>query len=217
MKRIKTIALVILCVLTVGTLSGCTSDEDVRTYLQALLDASYKNDSTVFVDMGLGSEKEAQALYDKGVDTGTDAFCSQLSIPEELQGDFRRIYMDMLGKVHYTVGEAEKQSDGSYIVTVSYEKMIVFQPTLEAHAAKTAQMYQEWVDDPGLTPTDEDEMMRQIIIALKESMEEALAEPEYAGEQTTTVRIELEDGVYTPNTEDVQKLEMALFDTDYEE
>lgn len=36
--------------------------------------------------------------------------------------------MDLLSKVRYTVDEASKQSDGSYIVTVSYEKMNILNP-----------------------------------------------------------------------------------------
>lgn len=210
----KKIISILLCIVITASLTGCTSDNEVQRYLQALLDASYKNDPTMFVDMKLGSEKEAQALYSQGVDTGIETFCTTLSVPEELKGDFRQIYMDMLSKVHYTVGDAEKQSDGSYIVTVTYEKMIVFQPMLDTHAIKTAQLYKTWGENPASAPTDENEMMKLIIVALKESMEEVLANVTYEQEQTTTVRIELVDRVYTPNTSDIQNLEMILFDTD---
>ncbi len=212
--RMKKIISILLCIVITASLTGCTSDNEVQRYLQALLDASYKNDPTLFVDMKLGSEKEAQALYSQGVDTGIETFCTTLSVPEELKGDFRQIYMDMLSKVHYTVGDAEKQSDGSYIVTVTYEKMIVFQPMLDTHAIKTAQLYKTWGENPASAPTDENEMMKLIIVALKESMEEVLANVTYEQEQTTTVRIELVDMVYTPNTSDIQNLEMILFDTD---
>ena len=163
----KKIISILLCIVITASLTGCTSDNEVQRYLQALLDASYKNDPTLFVDMKLGSEKEAQALYSQGVDTGIETFCTTLSVPEELKGDFRQIYMDMLSKVHYTVGDAEKQSDGSYIVTVTYEKMIVFQPMLDTHAIKTAQLYKTWGENPASAPTDENEMMKLIIVALK--------------------------------------------------
>lgn len=214
MKSKKIMTLVLLCILMVGAVTGCASDKNMRNYLQALLDSSYKNDATVFVDMKLGSEKEAQALYERGVDTGTEAFCTMLNIPEELRSDFRQIYMDMLSKVHYTVGKAERQSDGSYIVTISYERMLLFQPTLNTHAAKTAQLYKTWADSPDTAPTDENEIMKLIIIALMESIQESLTDVSYAEEETTTVRIELVDNVYTPNTNDMQNLERLLFDAD---
>ena len=73
--------------------------------------------------MKLGSEEEAQALYDRGIDTGVGVFCSKLGVADAYRESFRQVYMDMLGKVRYTVDHAEKQSDGSYVVTVTYEKM----------------------------------------------------------------------------------------------
>ena len=69
-KSYHKIIFLLISIVAAATLSGCTSDKTVRNYLQALLDASYKNDAAIFVDMKLGSEEEAQALYDRGIDTG---------------------------------------------------------------------------------------------------------------------------------------------------
>ena len=71
----KKIIMLLACVLTVGILGGCTSGKDVRSYLQALLDTSYKNDTAAFVKMGLGTGEDASALYEQGIDNGTEAFC----------------------------------------------------------------------------------------------------------------------------------------------
>ena len=46
----------------------------------------------------------------------------------------------------------------------------------------------------------------------KSHIEAVLAEVQYNEPQTMTVRIELIDNVYTPNTDDVAELEKALFD-----
>ena len=54
--------------------------------------------------------------------------------------------------------------------------------------------------------------MHQIVLTYKESLEAVLAEVQYNEPQTMTVRIELVDNVYTPNTDDVAELEKALFD-----
>lgn len=205
----KRIVMILVCVLTVGILGGCTSDQDVRSYLEALLDTSYKNETAAFVKMGLGTEEDAKALYEQGIDNGTEAFCSRLGVTEEFKEDFRSLYKDMLAKVRYEVGNAQKQSDGSYQITVSYEKMNIFQPATTMYQEKVAALAETWAE--GDTPSEE-EMLNQIVLTYKESMETVLAEVQYNEPQTMTVRIELVGNVYTPNTDDVAELEKALFD-----
>lgn len=210
MKKITKILFLLIGVLLIGTVSGCTSDKSVKTYLQALLDASYKNDSGAFVEMKLGTAEEAQALYEQGIDTGLDVFCSRLGVYDEYKEDFRQIYMDMLGKVHYTVEDAEKQSDGSYIVTVTYEKMNIFKPALALHQENVAAMTDEWAN--ASEPPTEEEMVAAVYTEFKNSMETVLAEVQYDAATSLTVRIELVDNVYTPNTDDIAELEKVLFD-----
>lgn len=213
-KIIQKIIFVLLFVFIIGSLGGCTSDDDVRTYLQALLDASYKNDSTAFLKMKLGTEEEAQALYERGVKTGTDAFCAKLNVPEELRDDFQKMYENMLSKVRYTIGKAEKQSDGSYNVTVSYERMNVFVPAIETYQIKAAELAQKWMEEDNVP--GEDEMETEVLHILRESMDTVLADVQYDEPAEMTVRIELVNNVYTPNLDDVAALENALFDTEKE-
>lgn len=204
------ILFLLFCILTAGLLGGCSADKNVRTYLQALLDASYKDDPGAFVEMKLGDEDAAHALYEQGIDTGISVFCSRLGVSDAYQGDFRQIYMDMLGKVRYTVDQAEKQSDGSYIVTVSYEKMNIFQPALALHEENVAAMMDEWANAPEF-PAEED-MIAAVYNEFRTSMETVLAGVQYDEAASMTVRIELRDNVYTPNTDDIAELEKALFD-----
>lgn len=209
-KYWKRILFVLTGILTAGILSGCTSDKTVKTYLQALLDTSYKNDSSAFVEMKLGKAEEAQALYEQGIDTGVGVFCSRMGVSEDYKEEFRQIYMEMLGKVRYTVDTAEKQSDGSYIVSVSYEKMHIFEPALTMYQEKVAALGDEWKNSDNVP--SEEEIVERVILEFKESMETVLSEVTYEEAASMNVRIELEDNVYTPNTEDIMELEKALFD-----
>lgn len=212
------ILFVLMAVLVMGTVSGCTSDKSVRTYLQALLDTSYKNDSKAFVEIKLGNEQDAQALYEQGIDTGVGVFCSRLGVSDEymelFREEFRQIYIDMLGKVRYTVEDAEKQSDGSYIVTVSYQKMNIFRPALALHQENVAAMMDEWAQAP--EAPSEEEMVAAVYREFKSSMETVLADVQYDEEASMTVRIELVNNVYTPNASDIEDLEKALFDGEIE-
>lgn len=120
----------------------------------------------------------------------------------------------MLGKVRYTVGDAEKQSDGSYIVTVSYERMNIFKPALALHQENVAAMMDEWANSS--EPPAEEEMVAAVYREFKSSMETVLADVQYDAEASMTVRIELIDNVYTPNASDIEALEKALFDGETE-
>lgn len=213
-KGITKILFALIGILVIGTVSGCTSDKSVRTYLQALLDTSYKNDSKAFVEIKLGTEEEAQALYEQGIETGVGVFCSRLGVSDEYREEFRQIYIDMLGKVRYTVDSAEKQSDGSYVVTVKYEKMNIFKPALALHQENVAVMMDEWANSS--EPPAEEEMVAAVYREFKSSMETVLADVQYDEEASMTVRIELIDNVYTPNAGDIEELEKALFDGEIE-
>ena len=213
MKKVKRIALALVCVLLVGALSGCGSKFDAKGYLNALLDASYKGDSKAFVDMKLGTEDEAAELYEQGIDAEMSAFLSGVSVSDELEGEFREIFKQMLGSVKYTVGDAEKQGD-NYVVTVTYEKMKIFEPVMSQYTDQVTALATEWQTNPDSMPASEDEMMEEILVILRDCMKEALPNVEYAASATTTVRIELVNNVYTPNQRDVENLETILFDTE---
>ncbi len=212
MKKLKKIALALVCVMMIGVLGGCGAKFDAQAYLNALLDASYKNDSTAFVNMKIGTAEEAAELYEQGIDSEMDAFLSQLEVSEELEAEFRQLFKDMLGKVKYTVEGAEKQEDGSYIVTVSYEQMIIFEPIMADYEAVITDLTTQWMESEEVP--SEDEMMEAMIVALKDCMQSNLENVEYAEAETTEVAIELIDKVYTPNQDDVANLESVLFDTD---
>ena len=49
MKRLKTVAVMLMAVLALGLFGGCGISFDASAYIKALLDNSYKNDSAEFV------------------------------------------------------------------------------------------------------------------------------------------------------------------------
>lgn len=213
MKKVKKIALALVCVLLVGALCGCGAKFDASGYLGALLDNSYKGDSKAFVDTKIGTAEEAAKLYEEGIDAEMSGLLAGVSLSAELEDEFRAVIKDMLGKVKYTVGEAEKQSDKSYVVTITYEQMKIFEPTMEQYTADITEMMTEWANAPESAPS-EDEMTEALYAAMKDCLKENLANVEYAEPATTTVRIELSNNVYAPNQSDIQNLETLFLDTD---
>ena len=212
MKRRRKILCAFLCVLLVSLLGGCGTTFDASGYLKALLDNSYKNDSTAFVEMKIGSANEAAALYEQGIDAEVAAMglSGDIGLTEEEMMLSREVFSKMLAGARYTVGDAVLQENKDYVVTVTYEQMNVYAPTMELYLEKMAELNTKWEDQP---PT-ETERVKEILMTVITCMDEALALATYDEPATTTVRVELTNNVYYPNDEDLVKLEMVLFDTD---
>lgn len=49
---------------------------------------------------------------------------------------------------------------------------------------------------------------------LRDAFKDTLANVAYEDEQSVTVRVELKNNVWTPNEDDIKKLQESLFDTE---
>lgn len=213
MNQIIKIKAVISGIILCSLLTACGAKLDARAYLQAMLDLSYKGDFAAYVEMKLGTSEEASVLYEHGIDSEMAFFTEKLSMSEALQADFRSLFKEIYGKAKYTVGEAKKQEDGSYIVTITYERMKVFEPALAIYNNNIASLPETWEAMEEL-PAQE-EMLEDMTEILRDALRDSIEHAEYEAAQTLTIRIELVENVYTPNSEDVIALEKALFDSDY--
>lgn len=214
-KMMRKIALVMSCIMMAGLLAGCAKF-DASAYLAALLDNSYKNDSTGIVELGIGTAEEAAALYEEGLSTEMSAITASAGFSEDQIAGLKDIMADLLAGAKYTVGEAEAQDDGSYVVTVTYEQMQVFKTTLDTYMAETEALVAEWSEAymAGEEVASEDELMNEVIGLFGTVFADAVANATYAEPQTTTVRIEKVENSYQPNTEDLTNLEYLMFDID---
>lgn len=210
----KKVALLMLSVLTLSLFAGCGNKFDASAYVKALMDNSYKNDSAAFVEMKIGSAEEASALYEEGLDAEMQGVLAGVSMSEEAENEYRAFFKDLLAKANYTVGEAEKQSDGSFIVTVTYKQMKIFEPALTEYMAQLESNMETWQTQASEGTITEDEVYEQMYLLLLSSLQNALGSVEYGEEQTTTVAVELINNVYTPSDSDFYNLESLMFDVD---
>ena len=215
MKKMRKAALLLAAMMMATLLCGCGSF-DASGYIKALLDNSYKNDSTAFVDQKIGTKEQAQELYEKGIETALKSLIDDVQISDGLKGEYETVLKDMYKNVKYTVGEATKKDDGSYEVEVKYQKMKIFGPAIESYAV-SFQEYEEEVDakiqNNEEVPSDE-EILEQSFTLLKDAIQESLGNLQYEDEASMTVRVELVNKVYTPNADDVANLEQQMFDTE---
>lgn len=213
----KKLSIILACIMLVGVLGGCGNSFDASAYLKALLDNSYKNDSSQLVSMKIATAEEAADLYKQGLDAEVESMASAVgSLSQEQEDAYKQLFADVLAGAKYTVGEAKKQDDGSYVVTVTYEQMNVFKPAMEAYIeAVYAQkdIWQTAYDNGEEIPSDA-EMTDWLATTLKDCIQDSLKSVTYDEPQTATVKISIKDNVWTPSTSDLMNLENVFFDLD---
>ncbi len=201
MKQKKRVAILLVCAMVIGMIAGCGLGFDAGKYVQGQLDNSYKNDSTLIVEQKVGTKEEAQQVYEDGIDTVVNNFFLGISVSDDVKDRYGKIFEDMFAKADYTVKEAEKQSDGSYVVTVEYKKMKIFGPTMDAVQAQADQIDVSSMDS--------------YFNYMADIMEGLLSDGcEYEDAQTATVKVEISNKQYTINTTDLSNLTNNMFDVD---
>lgn len=214
-KMVKKVSALFAGILAMGVFAACAGEKfDASAYLTAILDNSYYNNPTAIVEQEIGTEEEANAIYEQGIDAQMEAMLTGVTISDELSKEYRQFYKDLYSSVKYTVGEATEVDENTIEVTVTYEKMNVFDKAMVTYTAKVDELAAAWTQaalNNEEVPSDE-AMNEEIFAVLKECMSAALAEASYDAPATLKIRVELADNVWTPNQEDLLKLEYALFD-----
>lgn len=201
------------------TLSGASETAQVPydLYLSALLDVYYRNDSRAFVALGLGTAEEAAMIYNAVLDSELLSMELEsllgMECPEALENEFRVLMTQILGGARYAVAGCELQADGTYTITVVYEKMILFEPMMNLYLAIVTDMATTWFSDYNSIPSEE-EMMIQLLAALCSCMRVCLENVTYAAPAITTLSVNPQNGNYLPDIADIVNLETVLFDTD---
>ena len=190
---------------------------DASAYLKAYLDVIFKNDYYAYVDYKIGTVEEAAELYEEELDVEAfnDIF-GTLGFSDVDAAERMSLLKQIFASFRYRVGEAKKQADGSYIVTVSYEKMNVYAPAVDAYVKKAKSMITGWNREGeagGETPSFES-MSGQLIEAYTACLREAYGNATYEKEQNATIRLKVVNNSYEINEEDATKFGFAIVDSE---
>lgn len=127
-KILKRFLPVLLVVTLVTGLSGCSVIDSVLggksktygEYVQSLLDSSYKEEFTKYMDLTESTKSEAQASYDEYMEYEAELFLSYMgaSVTDEAIEAILPAVKTFYKKASYQVSEAEKV-DGDYVATVT--------------------------------------------------------------------------------------------------
>lgn len=192
---------ILLCV----SLVGCSLGFDASAYVKACLDATTKGEVTEYAKLTNTSEEEALANYD-------DMIESQLStlenVTDEQKEKFRTLFQDMYKNFSYEVGEATKNSDGSYTVPVTTRKLIAF----DTLAGDSQNYIIDYAKSHSSATTDE--LFKVIYDYMYDEISANIKEPQYDDSKIINVQItKTDDNKYTISEESLEDLLSSMVDT----
>lgn len=211
-KRKKRLAVAIVILNVFMMLGGC-SRFDAVAYTQAVLDASYKNQTEHYIELVEVDKKAADAIFQNNLDTTMEEFKTE-KLSEELENDYRTLFEAIIKQVKYTVGESKKEENGSYAVKISVKPMTLFDDTYQ-NFQKKAEEYAAEVTNSVMNgaamPTDE-EIQEHVYRLYYEILKAELdAGVNYAKAESLVIHVvKKEDGGYEINRKDLQVLDGKL-------
>lgn len=205
-----------LCLLFIAAVIGIwlyMNRFDPVEYVQAVLDASYKNQTEAYVEITGASEEEAGRIFEDNLDATMEQFATS-PMPEELKPKYRELFAQLAEHVSYTVGEAVLEEDGSYTVPVKVKPLTLFSDTYETFRQK-AQEYADQVTDSVMggaeMPTD-DQMQAQVYEIYYEVLSDGINGGMMYGEvKDVTLHVRKNDrGDYEIDDSDMKELDSLL-------
>ena len=200
----------VLLLLLAAMLAGCgggMTAEDAKEYVQAVLDASYKGEFDSYMELTDSTEEEAVSMYEGNVDaTMATVGFDEMGISEDMQEDYRQLFLDLAKQAKYSLGEATEIENG-YEIEVTIEPFIGMN---DLENELTNILMQDLAAAAEI-PTEE-ELNQMTMQTLYDLLSEKVASPEYGEAQTMTVRVTVDsDNVYSIPEEDTTALDSAMF------
>lgn len=205
----------VLVVAVVLLLAACKmSPEEVGTYAQSILDASYKADFDEYTKQTESTEEEAEQLYESNIDQMlTIAGFDSAGLSDELLENYRQLFKDMLTLAEYEVGDVTEEEDGSFTVSVTAKPLTAFEG-LEAEVTEAVQAELSGITDISQIP-GQDEINQMVFQKMYESLKKRMESPTYGDPQQAELHVSKDsDNVYSVSEADLTALDGILFPTD---
>ncbi len=216
MKMFKKIAAVAVVAAMGVSVAGCGMAAETYTkYVKAVLDSSYKNEHTEYLNQVDTTKEEAEAVYEEGVELMAEALYTYYGVEtsyvsDEVLDGYVDLAADMYSKLKYTVNEAVKVDD-KYEVTIVIEP-IDFWEKSEDPTYDFIFEYWENVDD-SLTLEEQEQGYAEELLELLQGYVDNMG---YKAAENVVVEIIFDsDGLYGVSEDDWYTVEEKLLDLAY--
>ncbi len=207
MKKKGILAVLLIVVMTILCGCGGMSAEDAQSYAKSVLDASYKGEFDKYIEWTKSSEEEAKKLYEGNIDaTMQQAGFASLGLSDELTENYRQLFLDMIKKVKYEVGEAKEVGDKEYEIDVTIEPFAGFEGVVSEAETVVTEEVTNMTEVP-----DQNTINEMYFQKIYDLMSEKVASPVYNDPVTVTITVKPDsNGVYFIEQSDMQALDSAM-------
>ena len=209
MKRMKCLVLALVLMISAWALAGCggMSEDEAKEYAQAVLDASYKGEFDSYMELTDSTEEEAREMYEGNMDATMAAVgFEELGASQEMQADYRQLFLDMAKRAKYSLGDVTEMENG-FEIQVTVEPFI----GLDGLETELTDAVMAQLTESGEIP-DDDELNQMTMQTMYDLMQDRLEAPEYGEAESMTIRVTADsDNVYSIPEEDTTALDNALF------
>jgi len=209
--KVKFSMLMLLVVVMGCTLMGCGSF-DATKYVRACLDSCFHGEFDEYKEITKTTDDaEVSKVYNQLIESEINAISSVYTVSDEQKEKFRTLFIDMYKKCKYDVGEATKNSDGSFSVPVTTYKMNVF----AGYTDESEQFVTDFLNNnKDATP---DQIYAAVLDDMYDYVKAKIDAPEYEEGVTENVTVSPSAGnprVYTLNQADLQNIVFKLLDVE---
>ena len=203
MKRMKRVLALGMAVLMCMGLAACGKDFDAAGYTKSVLDANYHAQYDKYAEYRGISESDAKKEVTEGRRTQIESAFSGMDVSDEMMDKYIEVADKAYDLADFTVKDAKKQDDDSYVVTVVIKPSDVFSNSSN-YVNDIATEYA----DQGKDPTQTDVLMDILV----ESLNRAIEANSYGDETTLEVHVTADkDGAYGIEESEMETLEATLF------
>lgn len=186
MKNLKKRSLSLLLLLTmVVTLTGC-NQFDATAYIKACLDANTHGEFEEYAKITNSDVDSIKTQYESLLDEEI-SYLSAYKATDEQKAKFRELFANIYKSFKYEVGEATKNSDGTYSVPVTTYKLMVFKDVMSEGETYITDYVTEQTE-AGKSLTEED-LYPVIIDFMYETMSKNFEAAEYGDAVSVDVTV----------------------------
>lgn len=203
MEKMKRVLALGMAVLMCMGLTACGKDFDAAGYTKAALDANYHAQYDKYADYRGISKSDAEKEVTDGMKEQIASAFDGMDVTDAMMDKYIEVADKAYDLADFTVKEAKKQDDDSYVVTVAIKPSDVFSNSSN-YVNDIATEYA----NQGLDPTQPDVLMDVLV----ESLNRAIKANTYGDETTLEVHVTQDkDGAYGIEDSQMQTLEETMF------